>query len=365
MKLDTPVPLRAALVGVDPYGAPEITGVVRLNVNENPYPPSKALQAELDQAVALAMKDINRYPDRDATALRAGLASYLGCGLSADQVWAANGSNEAMTHLLLAFGGPGRTLATLTPTYSMYPQYARDTMTKFVTWPREDDFTVSRAALEALRDAHHPDILMIAAPNNPTGTPTPLSLIDEACALSNWLVVIDEAYQEFAASDSATALLPKHRNLVVARTMSKAFALAGGRVGYLAADPTVVAACRIVRLPYHLSAQTQALALSALQHAEEPLNHVAQLRETCSQTQVWMRSLGLDVPASETNFALFGPFADRHAVWEALLACGVLVREVGPDSYLRVSMGTPDDMVLFRQALVSVLDQLAIGEENQ
>jgi len=363
MILDTPVPLRRELIGVDPYGAPEISGMVRLNVNENPYPPSRALQGELAQAVALAIGDINRYPDRDATVLRAGLAAYLGGGLLEDQVWAANGSNEVATHLLLAFGGPGRTLATLTPTYSMYPQYARDTMTGFVTWPREADFTITLETLEALRDAHHPDILMIAAPNNPTGTPTPLSVIDQACELANWLVVIDEAYHEFAAGESATALLPKHRNLVVTRTMSKAFALAGGRVGYLAADKSVVAACRIVRLPYHLSAQTQALALAALEHADEPLAHVAELRETCAQTQVWMRSLGLDVPASETNFALFGPFADRHATWEALLERGILVREVGPAGYLRVSMGTSDDMVLFRQALVAVLDQQANGKE--
>ena len=359
VNLDTPVPLRAALVGVEPYGAPEIEGVVRLNVNENPYPPSHVLQVQLAQAVAATLGDINRYPDRDATALRAALAEYLGAGLMADQIWAANGSNEVMTHLLLAFGGPGRTLATLTPTYSMYPQYARDTMTGFVTWPREADFTVTTAALEALHDAHHPDILMIAAPNNPTGTPTPLAVIDAACAMAGWLVVIDEAYQEFAAGDSATALLAKHRNLVVTRTMSKAFAFAGGRVGYLAADPAIVTACRIVRLPYHLSAQTQALALAALAHAAEPLAHVAELREVCQQTQVWLRSLGLDVPASETNFALFGPFADRHATWAALLARGVLVRETGPDGYLRVSMGTPSDMVLFRQALVAVLDEEA------
>jgi len=171
-------------------------------------------------------------------------------------------------------------------------------------------------------------------------------------------VVVDEAYHEFAAGDSATALLAKHRNLVVTRTMSKAFALAGARVGYLAADPSIVAACRLVRLPYHLGAHTQALALAALKHAAEPLGHVALLRETCASTQVWLRSLGLDVPESETNFALFGPFHDRHEVWVALLAQGVLVREVGPDGYLRVSMGTPDDMVLFRQALVAVLDQM-------
>jgi len=364
MTIDTPVPLREALIGIDPYGAPEIAGVVRLNVNENPYAPSPALRAELMRAVQNGLSDINRYPDRDATALRSALAGYLGGGLRADQIWAANGSNEVITHLLLAFGGPGRTLATLTPTYSMYPQYARDTMTGFVTWPREADFTVSLEAIERLRGTHQVDSLVIAAPNNPTGTATPLTVIDTICSLSDWLVVVDEAYQEFTAdpSDSAIALLAKHRNLVVVRTMSKAFALAGARLGYMAADPGVVEACRIVRLPYHLSATTQAVALAAIEHAAEPLAHVAALRETCQATQVWLRSLGLDVPVSETNFALFGPFADRHTIWAALLERGILVREVGPPGYLRVSMGTPDEMVLFRQALVAVLDQTPMKE---
>ncbi|MCL2783720.1 MAG: histidinol-phosphate transaminase [Propionibacteriaceae bacterium] len=358
-RLDTPVPLREALVGVSPYGAPEIDDVVRLNVNENPYPPSQTLRTALLEAVGLAVRDINRYPDRDATVLREALAQYLDAGLTAENIWAANGSNEVMTHLLLAFGGPGRTLATLTPTYSMYPQYARDTMTGFVTAPRKPDYSVAVDDVTGLWAKDQPDILVLTTPNNPTGTQTSLDVIDEVCGMAPWLVVVDEAYQEFTADpgESAVTLLPKHRNLVVARTMSKAFALAGVRLGYLAAEPSIVDACRIVRLPYHLGVQTQALALAAVHHADEPLAHVAQLRETCQNTQVWMRSLGLTVPPSQANFALFGPFGDRHAIWAALLAQGVLVREVGPAGYLRVSMGTPDDMVTFREALVEVLDQ--------
>ena len=356
-----PVPLREALVGADPYGAPEIGQVVRLNVNENPYPPSPRLRAQLVAAVSETLGSINRYPDRDATALRADLAAYLGHGLAENQIWAANGSNEVMTQLLLAFGGPGRALATLTPTYSMYPQYARDTMTAYITWPRADDYAVSADLCRRLWDEKHPDILLLTTPNNPTGTVTPVPVIDAVCALAPWLVVVDEAYQEFTAdpADSAVALLPKHRNLVVARTMSKAFALAGCRLGYLAADPAIVDACRIVRLPYHLSAQTQALARAALHQADEPLGHVTQLRQICQTTQAWLRSLGLTVPESQANFALFGPFDDRHAIWQGLLDRGVLVREVGPDGYLRVSAGTPDEMGLFREALVDVLDQAA------
>ena len=355
--LDTPVPLRDALVGVDPYGAPEIDGVARLNVNENPYAPSPVLLEALAHAVAAALADINRYPDRDATALRADLAHYLGFGLDADHMWAANGSNEVMTHLALAFGGPGRRIATLTPTYSMYPQYARDTMTTFLTIPRYDDYTFDAELLAKLWQEWHPDIVMLANPNNPTGTRVPLDVLEAAATMAPWLVVTDEAYQEFTddPSDSALRLLPAHRNLVVARTMSKAFAFAGARLGYLAADPAIVAACRIVRQPYHLSAQTQALAQAALTHAEEPLGHVAELRAACRDTQDWLRSLGLTVPDSQANFLVFGRFPDRHVVWQQLLDRGVLVREVGPDGYLRVSMGTPDEMIMFRQALVEVI----------
>jgi len=362
--LDTPVPLRDALVGVDPYGAPEIDGVARLNVNENPYPPSPAQLEALIAAVTGALSDINRYPDRDATALRADLANYLGFGLDADHVWAANGSNEVMTHLALAFGGPGRKIATLTPTYSMYPQYARDTMTEFLTAPRRDDYSVDTALLAELWQQSHPDIVMLATPNNPTGTRTPLDVVEAAANMAPWLVVVDEAYQEFTddPSDSGLRLLPAHRNLVVARTMSKAFAFAGARLGYLAADPAIVAACRIVRQPYHLSAQTQALARAALANAAEPLGHVAELRAACRSTQAWLRSIGLTVPDSQANFLVFGPFADRHLVWQQLLDRGVLVREVGPDGYLRVSMGTPDEMIQFRQAMTDVVGQA--GKES-
>jgi len=359
--LKTPVPLRKALVGIDPYGAPEIDGAVRLNVNENPFPPSPSLRAALASAVNSALAEVNRYPDRDATALRADLADYLDAGLSADNIWAANGSNEVMTHLLLAFGGPRRKMASLTPTYSVYPQYARDTMTAYVTAPRNDDYTVDADVLQRLWKAERPDILVLTTPNNPTGTQTPLDVVAEAAEFP-WLLVVDEAYQEFTEdpTDSATKLLPDHPNVVVSRTMSKAFALAGVRLGYLAADASIVDGCKIVRLPYHLGSQTQALARTALAHRQEPLQHVAQLREACQATQAWLASLGLTAPVSQANFTLFGPFDDRHAIWQELLDRGVLVRETGPTGFLRVSMGTPAEMILFREALVDVLDSRQI-----
>ncbi|MFT4110648.1 histidinol-phosphate transaminase [Propionicimonas sp.] len=352
------LPLRPELVGEEPYGAPQLDVPVRLNVNENPYPPSAQVRAEIGEA--LAASALNRYPDREALGLRAALAGYLGHGLRADQVWAANGSNEVMTHLLQAFGGPGRTLLSFTPTYSMYPEYARNTHTRFVTAPRADDYTLDAATVLAAIGEHRPDVVVITTPNNPTGTSTPLAVIEEVLAATDAIVVVDEAYQEFARHPGRTALtlLDRNGNLVVSRTMSKAFALAGGRVGYLAAAPAIVDACRIVRLPYHLSAQTQAVAQVALRHAAELLAKVDELRATRDQMLTRLPQLGVEVIDSDANFCLFGPFAERHDVWQRLLDRGVLVRETGPTGWLRVTAGTPAETQAFYDALTEVLEEI-------
>lgn len=352
------LPLRPELVGEQPYGAPQLDVPVRLNVNENPYPPSPAVRQEI--AAAVAGQTLNRYPDREAVALREALAGYLGHGLDADRIWAANGSNEVMTHLLLAFGGPGRTLLSFTPTYSMYPEYARNTHTRYVTVPRAADFTLDAPTVLAAIAEHDPDVVVITTPNNPTGTSTPPAVIEEVLAGTEKIVVVDEAYQEFARHPELTAvgLLDRFGNLVVSRTMSKAFALAGGRVGYLAASPAIVDACRIVRLPYHLSAQTQAVAEVALRHAPELLERVDELRATRDQLLVRLPQLGVEVIDSDANFCLFGPFADRHDVWQRLLDRGVLVRETGPDGWLRVTAGTPAETQAFYDALAEVLEEI-------
>lgn len=351
------LPLRDALVGEQPYGAPQLDVAVLLNVNENPYPPSAGVAQDMGRAITQLARTLHRYPDREALDLRRDLAHYLGFGLGPENVWAANGSNEVMTHLLSAFGGPGRTVLSFTPTYSMYPEYARNTLTDYVTVPRRDDFTLRAAeVLDAVR-ATDADIVLITTPNNPTGTLTPPHVLEEVLENTDALVIVDEAYQEFVEfpEDSACALLSRFGRLVVTRTMSKAFAFAGGRVGYLAAAPAVVDACRIVRLPYHLSAQTQAIARVALAHAPEMLSAVDDLRENGQALQDWLRAQGLDVVPSQANFCLFGRFADRHAVWQGLLDRGVLVRETGPDGYLRVSSGTAAELAAFREALGDVL----------
>jgi histidinol-phosphate aminotransferase len=351
------LPLRGELVGQKPYGAPQLDVPVCLNVNENPYPPSEQVISEIAAAVAEAGRSMNRYPERDALALRADLARYLDHGLTADQIWAANGSNEVMLHVLLAFAGPGRSVLSFAPTYSMYPEYARDTHSEWHTAPRRDDFTIDpNAAREAVAEIR-PDVVLITSPNNPTGTAVSLDTIRAICDVAPGVVVIDEAYYEFAraGTPSALELLPDYPRLAVSRTMSKAFAFAAGRLGYLAAAPAFIEALRIVRLPYHLSALTQAAARVALAHAPEMLAKVDQLRQARDDLAKWLASRGLLVAESDANFVLFGRFADRRTVWQALLDRGVLIRETGPDGWLRVSAGTPAEMQAFKDALAAVL----------
>ena len=351
------LPVRPELVGEVPYGAPQLDVPVCLNVNENPYPPSESVIAEMAAAVARAASSMNRYPERDALALRDDLARYLGHGLTAENIWAANGSNEVMLHVLQAFAGPDRSVLSFAPTYSMYPEYARNTHSRWVTFPRRDDFTIDpQAAVAAVRE-QRPDVILITSPNNPTGTAVGLETIIAICEAASGVVVVDEAYYEFArtGTPSALELLPRFPRLAVSRTMSKAFAFAGGRLGYLAATPAFVDALRIVRLPYHLSSVTQAVARVALAHAGEMLTGVDQLRAARDDLARWLVDHGLEVADSDANFVLFGRFADRHAIWQALLDQGVLIRETGPDGWLRVSAGTPDEMSAFKAALLDVL----------
>jgi histidinol-phosphate aminotransferase len=359
-------PLRDELRGVAPYGAPQLDVPVQLNVNENPYPPGASCVADIQAAVGRVAGTLNRYPDREFVELRGALAGYLtreaGVPVTPEQVWAANGSNEVMLQILQAFGGPGRTAVSFAPTYSMYPEYARDSVTGWVAGRRHEDFSFDLDHARELVAEHRPSVVLLPSPNNPTGTALPPEVVAPLCELvdsgSGGVVVIDEAYAEFRREGvpSALELLAEHPNLVVTRTMSKAFALAGARLGYLAASPAVIDALRVVRLPYHLSAVTQATALAALRHADELLGAVDLLRAKRDRTVDGLRAKGLEVADSDANFVLFGRFADRHAVWQGLLDEGVLIRETGPDGWLRVSVGTPDEMAAFGAALAKVRD---------
>lgn len=367
------LPLRPELVGIEPYGAPQINVPHLLNVNENPYGPDDAVVASIAHDVALAAAGLNRYPDRDFPALRADLATYLagesGVVVGPEQIWAANGSNEVMLHVMQAFGGPGRTALSFAPTYSMYPEYARDSHTRWVSAPREPDFSIDIDVARAAIAEHKPSIILLTSPNNPTGTALPPATAEAICTAAAQLdfdgapavVVVDEAYGEFRRDGvpSALELLTRFPNLAVSRTMSKAFALAGARLGYLAASREFIDALRIVRLPYHLSGVTQAVAQAALAHAPALLARIGELRRERDATVTWLREQTyrgelLQVAETDANFVLFGVFENRRQIWQGLLDRGVLIRETGPEGWLRVSIGTRQDMAAFKAALVEV-----------
>ena len=357
------LPLRENLRGRSAYGAPQLEVPVQLNTNENPHPPSAVLVADVAAAVAEAAADLHRYPDRDAVALRADLAAYLtrqtGAALDVDMVWAANGSNEILQQLLQAFGGPGRTAMGFVPSYSMHPLLAAGTDTGWIAVERAADLSIDvEAALAAIAE-HRPDVLFVTTPNNPTGHVVELEDLRRLLDAAPGIVVVDEAYAEFSPSPSACTLLAEYpATLVVSRTMSKAFAFAGGRLGYFAADPAFVEAVLLVRLPYHLSVISQAAARAALRHADETLASVALLSDERKRVTAGLEELGYEVLPSEANFVLYGPFADAPRAWRRYLDAGVLIRDVGIPGRLRATIGLEGE----NDRLLEVSAELAATE---
>ncbi|GAB1646039.1 histidinol-phosphate transaminase [Krasilnikovia sp. MM14-A1259] len=347
------LPIRDDLRGRSPYGAPQLDVAVRLNTNENSYPVPDAVVDAIAKAVQAELRDLNRYPDRDAVALRTDLAAYLGYGLSAAHVWAANGSNEVQQQLLQAFAGPGRTALGFGPSYSMHPLLAAGTGTRWIGAQRAADFGLTPESAVAQVAAHDPDLVFLCSPNNPTGTALDPAVVDAVLATARGMVVVDEAYAEFArpGTPSALTLLPGHPRLVVTRTMSKAFGFAGGRLGYLAADPAVVDAVQLVRLPYHLSALTQAAARAALAHRAELLVTVDAIKQQRDRIVATLRGRGVQVADSDANFVLFDVGGDQSQVWRQLLEHGVLVRDVGLPGWLRVTAGTESETDAFLSAM--------------
>jgi histidinol-phosphate aminotransferase len=347
------LPIRDDLRGKTPYGAPQLDVAVRLNTNENSYPVPDEVVDAIAKALQAELRDLNRYPDRDAVALRTDLAGYLGQGLTTANVWAANGSNEVQQQLLQAFAGPGRTALGFGPSYSMHPLLAAGTGTRWIGARRDPDFGLTPAAAAAVVAAHQPDLIFLCSPNNPTGTALDPAVVDAVLAGSRGMVVVDEAYAEFARPGTPTALsrLPSSPRLVVTRTMSKAFGFAGGRLGYLAADPAVVDAVQLVRLPYHLSSLTQAAARAALAHRDALLVTVDAIKEQRDRIVATLRGRGMRVADSDANFVLFEVGGDQRISWQRMLDNGVLVRDVGLPGWLRVTAGTPDETTAFLEAL--------------
>ncbi|MEU7477245.1 histidinol-phosphate transaminase [Lentzea sp. NPDC042327] len=349
------LPLREDLRGRTPYGAPQLDVPYRLNTNENPYAPTDALAADVVAAVAEIAGELHRYPDRDAMALREDLAAYLteatSVTLTSENVWAANGSNEILQQVLQAFGGPGRVALGFEPSYSMHPIIAAGTRTEWSPTPRRPDFSLDVEKAAAIIAETRPDVVFVTSPNNPTGQSIPLEDLRLLIASTTGVIVVDEAYAEFSPQRSAIELLDEYgAQLIVSRTMSKAFAFAGGRLGYLAAAPAVVDALQLVRLPYHLSQLTQAAARASLRHAAETLGSVALLAAERDRVMAELSALGFQVVPSDANFVLFGWFEDARSTWRSYLDHGVLIRDVGIAGHLRVTIGTPEENDAFLAA---------------
>jgi histidinol-phosphate aminotransferase len=305
-------------------------------------------------ALAVAVRDLglNRYPDREAEALRARLAELHGC--DPGWVWAANGSNEILIQLLQAYGGPGRRVAVFEPTYALHSRLAWVTSSEILPIRIEAPWVIGAADV-AEAFSREPDVVFVCSPNNPTGNSQPLDVI-ELVANSSALVVVDEAYVEFGGR-SAAALVARYRNMAVVRTFSKAFALAGARIGYCLTSPEVVEDLRRVRLPYHLGAMTQAAGLVALDHHDEALDILDAIRAERDRILDVLPRMGVETFPSDANFVLFRPPGSAVQVWQGLLDRGVLVRDFSSTipGCLRVTAGTPEEIDLFLSALEEVL----------
>ena len=358
------MPLRDDLKPLSPYGAPQVPAEATLNTNENPYPLSPEIAQAIADRVHSVATGLNRYPDRDASVLRSSLAKFInslsGTEFDVDNIWAANGSNEIIQSLFMAFGQ--RPALGFTPSYSMHPLIAKVIGTKWIDGGRRADFSLDIAKAKSEIASTKPSLTFITTPNNPTGSTVTLAEIEEllsATAQVHGLLIVDEAYAEFSDQDSAVTLLAKHANLVVIRTMSKAFAFAGARLGYMVSNKELVSAMFLVRLPYHLSTLTQAAAEVALEYQGELLGNVSTLIQARKSVVAELEKMGLQVIPSQANFIIFSGFSMQPAqLWHQLLDRGVLIRDVGLLSHLRVTIGNEAENQKFIKALQDVL----IGE---
>jgi histidinol-phosphate aminotransferase len=351
------VPVRADLSDIVPYGAPQLDVPVRLNTNETPYPPPAAFFTELSRRVAEL--DLHRYPDRRAWALRTGLGELFGRG--PEQVWAASGSNEVLQQLFQAYGGPGRRMLLFRPGYSMHPLLAKVALTEVVTADLDGDLRLTTEIAARAATEHEPDIVCVASPNNPTGIPVDPEAVRVLHEQTTALIVLDEAYMEFAedGKGGGLALLDELPRLVVCRTFSKAWRLAGARLGYLLGPEWVIDDLRRVRLPYHLDALVQTAGLVALELAEEMTAHVAEIAEERERVAAALRDMDVQVWPSVANFLLLRTELEGKVLFERLLERGVLVRDFSTapllDGCLRVTIGTRGEDDAFLAALKEAL----------
>lgn len=342
---------RPGLREVEPYEAPQLDVRVRLNTNECPYPLPDGFRDDL--ATAVRDLSLNRYPQREADDLRARLAELN--DHTPEGTWAANGSNEVIEQLLQAYAGPGRRVAVFEPTYALHPRLAWVTQSELVSVRLQEPW---RIVVQDLANAFaaRPDVAFVCSPNNPTGNPQDVEVVAELASGGDGLVIVDEAYIEFGG-ETAAELLSTYPNVVIVRTFSKAFALAGARIGYCLAAPEVVEDLRRVRLPYHLSALAQAAGIVALDHRADALAILHAVRAERDRILTELPRLGVEAFPSDANFVLFRPPRPASDVWRGLLDRGVLVRDFSSSipGCLRVTAGTTEEVDVYLSALEEVL----------
>jgi histidinol-phosphate aminotransferase len=350
--VNSPASPRPGLREVGPYDSPQLEVAARLNTNECPLPLPIGFSDDL--AVAVRELPLNRYPDGQMLALRAALARRTGHAV--DGVWTANGSNEILTQLLMAYGGAGRRAALFEPTYLLHRRLCWLTQTEIAERRLDPPFEIDDDAV-AWAVGSGADVVFVCSPNNPTGNVQPIEAVRSLASASDALVIVDEAYVEFGG-ETALPLVAEHPNVAVVRTFSKAFALAGARIGYALSTPEVVEDLQRVRLPYHLSALTQAAGLVALRHEDDAAAGLDAIRAERDRIVRALSEIeGATVFPSQANFVLFQPPGDAKELWQGLLDRGVLVRDltdVVPNG-LRVTAGTTHEVDLFLKALEEVL----------
>lgn len=343
---------RPGLRDIGFYDSPQLDVAARLNTNECPHPLPEGFSNDLAEAVASL--PLHRYPDDQMVRLREEFAAHV--GHVPEGTWAANGSNEILAQLLQAYGGAGRRVAVFEPTYLLHSRLAWLTQTELVSLRLQEDFSLSADSI-APAVAAAPNVVFVCSPNNPTGNAQTVDAVRSLAAQMDALVIVDEAYIEFGGQ-TCLPLIAEHHNVVVTRTMSKAFALAGARIGYALADPEVVEDLRRVRLPYNVSSLTQAAGIAALHHATEAGAILDAIRDERDRILAALRGMpGIVVYPSDANFVLFVPPKPAAEVWRSLLDRGVLIRDLSAvvPNALRVTAGATHEVDLFLSALEEVL----------
>ncbi|MGH2747053.1 MAG: histidinol-phosphate transaminase [Actinomycetota bacterium] len=349
--------VRPDLEDVEPYVSPQQPARYRMNTNESPYPPPAGV---LEDVIAdLQDLALNRYPDRDAADLLSSLSELT--GWPRDGLWVANGSNEVFMHLFLAYGGPGRISLTFEPTYSLHTLIPRIAGTHTLQVQRAEDYAIELNSAIAAIHEHRPTVVLVCSPNNPSGGCELHDTVRALAAETDGLVVVDEAYGEFAdASDSVRPLLYEHRNLVLVKTFSKAWRLAGARIGYLLAAPEIVDGIARVGLPYHLGSITQRIGAAAIRHVSETLEPAKALGEERDRIAIELQAMGIKTFPSKANFVMF-QVEEPNRIWEGLLERGVLIRNYsdypGLEGCLRVTAGLPEESDAFVRAMEEVMDE--------